>query len=99
MTLEDCPRELAVLFVPGGTTGMVEVMKDQEVFAFLKERGDTGNECARRVQLVMEYAPAPPFKCGTPAEAGAEMTRSTKTLFAGFIESARGAAQEANSDW
>lgn len=31
-----------------------------------------GEEAARRVQLILEYAPEPPFRNGTPAEAGPE---------------------------
>lgn len=38
MTLTECPPHLDVLFVPGGP-GMVEVMRDQEVLGFLRERG------------------------------------------------------------
>jgi len=38
MTLKDCPEELAVLFVPGGTTGTLKMMEDAEVLAFLKSR-------------------------------------------------------------
>ena len=38
MTLQDCPADLDVLFVPGGG-GMIEVMKDAEVMAFVRDRG------------------------------------------------------------
>ncbi|PCC73757.1 DJ-1/PfpI family protein [Nannocystis exedens] len=37
-TLADCPRDLDVLFVPGGF-GTFAVMKDPEVLAFLADRG------------------------------------------------------------
>jgi putative intracellular protease/amidase len=37
-TLSDCPKDLDVLFVPGGP-GMIAVMKDAEVLAFLADRG------------------------------------------------------------
>ncbi|MCY1014123.1 DJ-1/PfpI family protein [Nannocystis pusilla] len=37
-TLEDCPRDLDVLFVPGGF-GTFAAMKDPEVLAFLADRG------------------------------------------------------------
>lgn len=33
-----------------------------------------GEEAARRVQLIIEYAPEPPFSNGTPSEAGPERT-------------------------
>ncbi len=38
LTLEECPANLDVLFVPGGR-GMVEVVQDDEVLAFLADRG------------------------------------------------------------
>jgi len=37
-TLSDCPKDLDVLFVPGGL-GMNSVMQDAEVLAFLADRG------------------------------------------------------------
>jgi cyclohexyl-isocyanide hydratase len=37
-TLEDCPKDLDVLFVPGGP-GMISVMRDADVLTFLSERG------------------------------------------------------------
>src|SRR5262249_23414731 len=39
LTFQECPQELALLFVPGGTTGTVKMMADEEVLAFLKSRG------------------------------------------------------------
>lgn len=35
-------------------------------------------EAARRVQLIVEYAPEPPFKNGTPAEAGPERVAAVR---------------------
>lgn len=35
-----------------------------------------GDEAAKMVQLMIEYDP-PPFKCGTPAAAGPELTGMT----------------------
>jgi cyclohexyl-isocyanide hydratase len=37
-TFSECPKDLDVLFVPGGP-GMIPAMKDQEVLAFLADRG------------------------------------------------------------
>ena len=37
-TLSECPKDLDVLFVPGGP-GMIAVMRDPEVLAFLADRG------------------------------------------------------------
>jgi cyclohexyl-isocyanide hydratase len=39
MTFKECPDEVALLFVPGGTTGTLKMMGDAEVLAFLKARG------------------------------------------------------------
>jgi cyclohexyl-isocyanide hydratase len=38
-TFSDCPKNLDVLFVPGGVPGTFSMMEDQEVLAFLKEQG------------------------------------------------------------
>jgi len=38
-TLEECPRDLEVLFVPGGLPGTVDMMRDDAVLAFLADRG------------------------------------------------------------
>lgn len=37
-TLDECPKDLDVLFVPGGP-GMIPAMKDDEVLSFLADRG------------------------------------------------------------
>jgi cyclohexyl-isocyanide hydratase len=39
MTFDDCPDELLVLCVPGGTTGTLRAMQDAETLAFLRSRG------------------------------------------------------------
>lgn len=36
---KDCPRQLDVLFVPGGVPGTLTVMEDPEVLAFLADQG------------------------------------------------------------
>ncbi len=173
LTLEDCPEELAVLFVPGGTAGTVKMMEDKDILEFLKSRGEkseyvtsvctgalvlgaagllrgykatthwgaidilkvldaepvrervvqdrnrfTGGgvtagidfgltvaaelkdeQYAKWVQLVMEYAPDPPFKSGTPAEAGEEITKMTEAMFTPFTMSATAAAEKAKAGW
>jgi len=38
-TLEDCPRTLDVLFVPGGQPGTNAAMQDPEILGFLADRG------------------------------------------------------------
>jgi putative intracellular protease/amidase len=38
-TFEDCPRDLTVLFTPGGTNGTLAAMQDAETLAFMADRG------------------------------------------------------------
>lgn len=38
-TLADCPRDLDILFVPGGGEGTLAAMRDDELLAFLADRG------------------------------------------------------------
>ena len=45
VTLGRCPRDLDILFVPGGGAGTIAAMQDAEVLAFLADRG-------RRAKLV-----------------------------------------------
>lgn len=40
-----------------------------------------GAETAQRVQLALEYAPAPPFQSGTPQEAPAEIVQAVRERF------------------
>lgn len=40
-TFKDCPKNLDVLFVPGGVPGMFPVMEDPEVMSFLIEQSKT----------------------------------------------------------
>ncbi|HSG88938.1 MAG TPA: DJ-1/PfpI family protein [Pseudomonadales bacterium] len=46
-----------------------------------------GDDVARTVQLAMEYAPAPPFACGTPEAAGPELAGRVAELFAAQMRS------------
>jgi len=41
-----------------------------------------GADVARRLQLMLEYDPQPPFDAGSPEKAGAELVASTLALFA-----------------
>jgi putative intracellular protease/amidase len=38
-TFDECPRDLDILCVPGGTTGTLAAMQDDAVMRFLKDRG------------------------------------------------------------
>ncbi|MFC3052568.1 DJ-1/PfpI family protein [Kordiimonas pumila] len=39
MTLDGCPKDVDVLFVPGGTVGTINCMKDDDIIAFMADRG------------------------------------------------------------
>jgi cyclohexyl-isocyanide hydratase len=38
-SIKDCPRDLDVVFVPGGTSGTFAMMDDDEILSFLGDRG------------------------------------------------------------
>lgn len=50
---------------------------------------------AKRIQLILEYSPQPPFRAGTPAEAGPELTAFTKSRRAGMDAEVAAVAREA----
>jgi cyclohexyl-isocyanide hydratase len=167
----DCPAELALLFVPGGLRGTVDVMGDGDALGFLRSRGARaglvtsvctgalvlgaaglldgyratahwyvrdllplfgaapvaarvvedrnritgggvtagidfalriaarlrGAEHARRLQLVFEYDPQPPFDAGSPEKAGPALVADVLGRRAAAIASAREAALAAQA--
>lgn len=54
-----------------------------------------GEEAARRVQLIIEYAPEPPFKSGTPREAAPELVAGLRKARVAMDGPARAAAEAA----
>nr|WP_238273696.1 MULTISPECIES: DJ-1/PfpI family protein [unclassified Methylobacterium] len=52
-----------------------------------------GEDYARTAQLVAEYAPQPPFRAGTPAEAGAAITQAADAILADLVEGSLAAAR------
>lgn len=171
-TFAECPRDVDVLFVPGGLDGTIAALDDNETVAFLREMGRKaryvtgvctgtlllgaagllqgkratghwyirdllplfgavrsddrvvmdgnvvtgggatagldfglalgarllGEDWARRVQLVLEYDPQPPFDSGSPSKAGQALTgevlnRRARTLAAARDAAARAAAR------
>ncbi len=54
-----------------------------------------GDDVAQRIQLVLEYAPDPPFRSGTPATAPAEVLEEYRTLAAPKMERRRQAVAAA----
>jgi transcriptional regulator GlxA family with amidase domain len=63
------------LFTGGGVTAGLD-------FALTVIAEIAGEETARRIQLALEYAPAPPFDAGRPETAPAETVEAVRTLFA-----------------
>lgn len=59
-----------------------------------------GNHEAKRIQLMMEYAPEPPFNCGSPESADAEVLQSAniilQPLFAARLATAQACATRLN---
>jgi cyclohexyl-isocyanide hydratase len=169
----DCPRDLDVLFVPGGF-GTTDAMQDAETLAFLAERGKTskyvtsvcsgalllgaaglldgykaathwatyaalealgidgvhsrvvvdrnrftgggvtagldfgltllaelrGETVAKMTQLMLEYDPQPPFRAGTPATAGPDLTGMVSAMLQDsdryMLETARRLRRDSN---
>jgi cyclohexyl-isocyanide hydratase len=54
-----------------------------------------GEEQAKRMQLVFEYDPQPPFNSGSPEKAGSALTQSVLSIRAPAIAAAKTAAQTA----
>jgi cyclohexyl-isocyanide hydratase len=168
-SFRECPENLDILFVPGGSKGTISLMNDPEVVAFLGERragakyvtsvctgalllGAAGllkgyrstshwayrdllplfgaQPAAERVvidrnritsvgvtsgidfglvlsarmrdarfaemqQLAFEYDPHPPFRAGTPEQAGPEIAGHLRTMFAPNHDAAKKAAEQA----
>lgn len=159
MTFDACPKELDILFVPGGTTGTLAAIGDDVILDFVADRGArarlvtsvcTGSlvlgaagllqgyratshwvtrdllksvgakptdarvvrdrnritgagvtagidfglsiveqlrdrEYAQAVQLLAEYAPAPPLRAGTPRTAPPKVHAMMRDMFTGFL--------------
>jgi len=168
-TFADCPKDLDVLFVPGGLKGSAALMEDADMLAFLKDRGSRakyvtsvctgslvlgaagllqgyratshwyvrdllplmgatldkarvvidrnrltgggvtagidfglrlaslmgGEELARRIQLLIEYAPQPPFNSGEPETAARSVVEGVLAAREPLIAAARASARRA----
>jgi transcriptional regulator GlxA family with amidase domain len=53
-----------------------------------------GEAAARQIQLMIEYAPAPPFDSGRPETASPEIVAAVKQRFAAFAEARRDAVAQ-----
>ena len=78
------------LVTAGGSTAGIDL--GIRLAALLK-----GEEAARRVQLTLEYAPDPPFRNGTPAEAGPERAADARHRRAWMDEQAQAAVAKARA--
>lgn len=52
-----------------------------------------GPDYARTAQLVAEYAPDPPFRAGTPAQAGPAVVRAAEAILSPLVTGAKAAAR------
>jgi cyclohexyl-isocyanide hydratase len=71
----------------GGVTAGIDIALS--IVADLK-----GEENAKMIQLMIEYAPAPPFNSGRPETASPETVAAVKQRFAAFAEARRKAIEQ-----
>lgn len=172
-TFADCPKDVDVLFVPGGLAGSIAMMQDNEVLAFLADTGARakyvtsvctgslvlgaagllrgykatslwnvrdllplmgatlekkrvvhdrnrltgggvtagidfgltlcallkGDDNAKQIQLIIEYAPEPPFNAGEPETAPPEIVERLLKARAPVTEQAAAAARMRAASW
>ena len=53
-----------------------------------------GDDFAKSTQLIIEYAPEPPFQAGTPNQAAPEVVTQASEFLAPFVEAMRAAAEQ-----
>lgn len=70
----------------GGVTAGID-------FGLLLAAKLTDETTAKRIQLTLEYSPQPPFRAGTPEEAGPELTALTKSRRKGMDAEVEAAAR------
>jgi transcriptional regulator GlxA family with amidase domain len=66
-------------FTGGGVTAGID-------FALTVAAELRGEEVAKTLQLMLEYAPAPPYDCGRPETASPELVAAVKQRFAAFSQ-------------
>lgn len=74
------------VFTGGGVTAGIDI-----ALAIAAEVA--GERVAKMIQLSIEYAPAPPFNCGSPDTAEPEIVESVAKLFAKYAEARRKAVE------
>ncbi len=70
------------VFTGGGVTAGIDI-------ALTIVAEIAGEETAKMIQLMIEYAPAPPFNSGRPETASPETVNAVKSRFAAFAEQRR----------
>ncbi len=73
-------------FTGGGVTAGIDI-----ALAIAAEV--VGEDAAKRIQLMIEYAPAPPFECGRPETADPEIVAAVKQSIAANTQARRKAMQ------
>lgn len=81
-----------MLDLSGGVTAGIDL--GLTLAAYIK-----GDRYAKWIQLVMEYAPKPPFQSGTPNTAPEELTTMSQAMFEPFLQAATDAALAASAAW
>ena len=75
------------IFTGGGVTAGIDI-----ALAIVAEIA--GEDTAKMIQLMIEYAPAPPFNSGSPETASPETVTAVKARFAAFAEQRRRAIDQ-----
>jgi transcriptional regulator GlxA family with amidase domain len=75
------------IFTGGGVTAGIDI-------ALAIVADIAGEEAAKMIQLMIEYAPAPPFNSGRPETASPETVAAVKSRFAAFAEERRKAIEQ-----
>jgi putative intracellular protease/amidase len=73
-------------FTGGGVTAGIDI-------ALTIAAEIAGDDVAKMIQLAIEYAPAPPFKCGRPEIAEEKTVAAVRQLFSGFAQQRREAIE------
>ena len=75
------------VFTGGGVTAGIDI-------ALSIVADIAGDEAAKRIQLMIEYAPAPPFNSGRPETASPETVAAVKAQVAAFAKARREAIEQ-----
>jgi cyclohexyl-isocyanide hydratase len=74
-------------FTGGGVTAGID-------FALVVAAELVGEQTAKAIQLMLEYAPAPPYNCGRPETAEPDVIAAVKARFAPYMQARQKAMQD-----